>query len=54
MIQDGNESKLLPTSPCITSNFTRTASAGTLMYSKAMKNSAQVTEERASATVGVV
>ena len=53
-IQDGRLSKLLPTRPCITSYFTSTASAGTLRYSRAMKNRAQPTEERASATVGVV
>ena len=29
-IHDGSESKLLPTRPCMTSNFTSTASAGAL------------------------
>jgi hypothetical protein len=38
----------------MTSNFTSTASAGALRYSRAMKNSDHATDERASATEGVV
>ena len=53
-IQVGRASKLLPTRFCMTSNFTSTASAGALTYSRAMKNRDHATDERASATVGVV
>jgi hypothetical protein len=53
-IQVGNASKLLPTKFCMTSNFTSTARAGALRYSKAMKNSDHPTDARAAATVGEV
>ena len=53
-IQLGKASKLLPTRFCMTSNFTSTARAGALRYSKAMKNSDHATEARAPATVGEV
>jgi hypothetical protein len=53
-IHGGSASKLLPTRCCITSNFTSTASAGTLRYSSEMKNSAQATDLRAWDTPVVV
>ena len=53
-IHGGSASKLLPTRLFITSNFTSTASAGTARYTSAMKKIDQATDERASATVGVV
>ena len=49
-IQWGKASKLLPTRFCMTSNFTSTASAGALRYSRAMKNSDHATDDRAAVT----
>ena len=47
-IQLGKASKLLPTKCCMTSNLTRTASAGALRYSSAIKNSDHATDSRAA------
>jgi hypothetical protein len=53
-IHAGSWSKGVPTSTLKTSYFTSTASAGAVKYSTKMKNSDQVTDSRASFTVGVV
>ena len=53
-IQVGKASKELPTRLFMTSNFTSRASAGTLRYSSAIKNSDHATDVRASATLGTV
>ncbi|MCY1372610.1 hypothetical protein D9M69_598300 [compost metagenome] len=50
----GNWSKGVPMSTWNTSNFTSTASAGAVKYSRKMKNSDQVTDCRASFTLGTV
>ena len=53
-IQAGSLSNGVPTSTLNISYFTSTASAGAVKYSRKMKNSDQVTESRASFTLGVV
>ena len=53
-IHAGNWSNGVPTSTEKTSNFTSTASAGAVKYSRKMKNSDQVTDCLASFTDGVV
>ena len=52
--QAGNWSNGVPTSTWNTSYFTSTARAGAVKYSRKMKNSDQVTDSRASRTLGTV